>query len=110
MQLAQRVLWPVLDPVGRLTDALADPARRERTVLIVLAAFAVAWTIYGVIAKSSQGTQIDAAEIVAWSHHLALGYAKHPLPRRLIAKLTSSFLGFAGKPERYLIMIVPPAK
>ena len=45
---------------------------------IVLAAYAAIWTLYGVIAKACQDMQIDAAEIVAWSHHLAFGYAKHP--------------------------------
>ena len=57
---------------------MTDPARRERTALIVLAAYAVVWTLYGVIAKSSQDMQPDAAELLAWSQHLAFGYAKHP--------------------------------
>ncbi len=74
MQLARRVV----DSVERLTGALADPARRERTALMVLAGYAAIWTLYGIIAKSSHDMQIDAAELVAWSHHLALGYAKHP--------------------------------
>jgi len=78
MEFARRVVRPVLDPAERLTGVLADPARGERTALLVLAAYAAVWTLYGVIAKSSQDMQIDAAEIVAWSHHLALGYAKHP--------------------------------
>lgn len=68
----------VLRPIERLVDALIDPARRERMALIVLAAYAIVWTLYGVIAKSSQDMQYDAAEVVVWSHHPALGYAKHP--------------------------------
>jgi 4-amino-4-deoxy-L-arabinose transferase-like glycosyltransferase len=67
-----------LRPVARLVGALADPARRERTLLIVLAAYVVIWTLYGVLAKASQDMQVDAAELVAWAHHPALGYAKHP--------------------------------
>ena len=47
-------------------------------MLIVLAAYAVIWTLYGVLAKAIQDVQSDAAELVAWSHHLELGYAKHP--------------------------------
>lgn len=67
-----------LKPIERLVDALANPARRERTALIVLAGYAAVWTLYAVIAKSSQDVQQDSAELVAWSHHLALGYSKHP--------------------------------
>lgn len=67
-----------LKPIERLIDALTDPARRERTAMAVLAIYAVAWTLYGVIAKSSQDVQFDAAELVGWSREPALGYAKHP--------------------------------
>jgi hypothetical protein len=48
MEFARRVIRPILDPVERLTDALADAARRERTALLVLAAYAAVWTLYGV--------------------------------------------------------------
>ena len=65
-------------PTERLVEALADPARRERTVLGVLAAYFVMWTLYGVIAKSSQDLHVDSAELAGWSHHMVLGYAKHP--------------------------------
>ncbi len=68
----------LLQPVARLVDALADPARRERTVLAVLAVYVAIWTLYGVIAKASQDVQFDAAELVTWAQHPALGYAKHP--------------------------------
>jgi 4-amino-4-deoxy-L-arabinose transferase-like glycosyltransferase len=67
-----------LKPIERLVSALIDPARRERTALIVLAAYVTVWTLYGVIAKSSQDMNQDAAELVSWSHHLAFGYSKHP--------------------------------
>lgn len=39
---------------------------------------------------------------------IAKAIAGNPPPRRLIVTLTRSFLDIAGKPERYLIMIVPP--
>jgi hypothetical protein len=67
-----------LEAVGRLIDALVDPLQRERTALLVLAAYIVVWTLYGVLAKASQDMQVDAAELVAWGYHPALGYAKHP--------------------------------
>ncbi len=73
MEFARRVLRPYLGPVERLVDALTDPARRERTALAVLAAYAATWTLYGVLSKAAQGVQSDTAELVDWSHHLALG-------------------------------------
>ncbi len=74
-----RDAWPgAFSPIERLIDALVDPKRRERTALIVLAAYVFFWTLYGVIAKSSQDLQEDAAELVSWSHHLEWGYSKHP--------------------------------
>lgn len=72
MEFARRVIRPILDPVERLTDALADAARRERTALLVLAAYAAVWTLYGVIAKACQDMQIDAAEIMVWSSATSL--------------------------------------
>jgi 4-amino-4-deoxy-L-arabinose transferase-like glycosyltransferase len=77
MEFARRVFRPFLGRVERLVDALTDPARRERTALAVLAAYAAIWTLYGVLSKAAQGVQSDTAELVDWSHHLAPGYAKH---------------------------------
>jgi len=74
----RRTLRDWLRPIEQLVDALADPARRQRTVLIVLAGYVAVWTLYGVLAKASQDMQVDAAELVVWSRHLAFGYSKHP--------------------------------
>jgi 4-amino-4-deoxy-L-arabinose transferase-like glycosyltransferase len=68
----------LLGPVERLTDALTDPARRERTAVWVLLAYTAVWTLYGVLAKASQDLHFDMVEVVAWSRELALGYPKHP--------------------------------
>jgi hypothetical protein len=62
----------------RLFDALIDPARCERTMAILLAAYAAVWTLYGVIAKGSQDIHFDMGEIVSWSHEVVLGTSKHP--------------------------------
>jgi 4-amino-4-deoxy-L-arabinose transferase-like glycosyltransferase len=59
-------------------NALINPARRERTVLISLGVYVVLWTIYGSIAKGSQGLHYDMTEVIAWSRDLSLGYLKHP--------------------------------
>jgi 4-amino-4-deoxy-L-arabinose transferase-like glycosyltransferase len=66
------------DLTGRYLEALTDAQRRERTVIATLAGYAGIWALYGALAKASQDVQIDAAELVAWSRHLAIGYAKHP--------------------------------
>jgi len=65
-------------PLGRLLDALCDPKRRERTVVLVLAAYCVAWTVYAVLAKASQDIHFDMGEMVAWSREIVLGTPKHP--------------------------------
>jgi 4-amino-4-deoxy-L-arabinose transferase-like glycosyltransferase len=65
-------------PAERLLAALVDPARRERTVIVVLVAYVAVWTLYGVLAKASQDLHTDMTEMVAWSRELAFGYPKHP--------------------------------
>ena len=83
---------PRLKAIERLTGALSDPARRERTMLAVLASYVVVWTLYGVLAKASQDMQVDAAELLAWARHPAFGYAKHPpLAAWLVAAWFSIF-------------------
>ena len=71
-----------LEPLDRLStsivDGLCDPARRRRVAFILVCVYAAAWTIYGVIAKSSQDINADMAEQVVWSREPALGYPKHP--------------------------------
>jgi len=72
----------VFDPLGRaaarLQAALTDPARRERSVVVALAAYVVLWAIYGTVTKAPQGLHPDMTELVAWSRDLAPGYLKHP--------------------------------
>ena len=68
---ASRLLEPLI-------DALTDPERRDRSVLAVLVAYLLTWTLYGVIAKSSQDLHTDMTELIVWSRNLALGYPKHP--------------------------------
>src|SRR5712671_362176 len=64
--------------IERLFDALADPARRERTVVAVLLGYVALWTLYGAIAKGSQDIHADMSEQFALGRELALGYPKHP--------------------------------
>ncbi len=70
--------FPPRDPFARLYDALIDPMRCERAMALVLAGYAVVWTLYGAIAKSSQDLNPDMGEVAAWSHEVVLGSPKHP--------------------------------
>jgi hypothetical protein len=62
----------------RLLDALADPRRAERTMLVLLAVYCVVWTLYGIVAKGSQDVHFDMGEMVAWSREISWGTVKHP--------------------------------
>src|SRR6266699_6085066 len=64
--------------IERLFDALADPARRERTAVAVPLDYVALWTLYGTIAKGSQDIHADMSEQFALGRELALGYPKHP--------------------------------
>jgi 4-amino-4-deoxy-L-arabinose transferase-like glycosyltransferase len=61
-----------------LRDALTGPARRGRTLALTLAGFAALWTLYGVLAKASQGVHFDMAELSELARHPAFGDAKSP--------------------------------
>jgi 4-amino-4-deoxy-L-arabinose transferase-like glycosyltransferase len=83
---------PKTQPLERLLDSLLDPARGERTVLALLAAYAAIWSIYGAIAKSSQDIHFDMGEMIAWSREVTFGTPKHPpLPAWLVRAWFSVF-------------------
>jgi 4-amino-4-deoxy-L-arabinose transferase-like glycosyltransferase len=58
--------------------ATTDKRRLDPIVLMGLAFYCVAWTLYGVLAKGSQDAHFDMVEMVAWSRDIGLGTAKHP--------------------------------
>jgi 4-amino-4-deoxy-L-arabinose transferase-like glycosyltransferase len=64
--------------LGRLLDALVDPARRERAAVLLLAAYCAVWSLYGAIAKGSQDIHFDMGEMVAWARDAGIGTPKHP--------------------------------
>jgi hypothetical protein len=72
---------------GSLIDGLCDPRRRRCVALALICAYAVAWTLYGVISRSSQDINADMAEQVIWARNLALGYPKHPPFLTYVVKL-----------------------
>jgi 4-amino-4-deoxy-L-arabinose transferase-like glycosyltransferase len=82
-------------PFAGIVDGLCDPKRSRRTTLLLVIAFAAAWTIYGVIAKSSQDINGDMAEMVIWARAPALGYPKHPPLLAYVVKLWFSVFPLA---------------
>ncbi len=52
--------------------------------MVALAAYALVWTLYGTIAKSSQGLHPDMTELVAWSRDLAWGFKHPPLAAAIV--------------------------
>ena len=97
-----------LAAAARLRNALVDPAGRELTMLLALAAYLLVWTIYGTIAKSSQGLHADMTELVAWSRDLAWGY-KHPPLAAAIVRLWFSAFPVAEWSYYLLAMLTPTA-
>jgi 4-amino-4-deoxy-L-arabinose transferase-like glycosyltransferase len=92
--------------IGRLHGALSDPARRERSVVLALAVYVAVWTLYGTIAKSSQGLHDDMIELLDWSQHLALGY-KHPPFAACVVRLWFTVFPVAGWSYYLLAMLMP---
>jgi len=87
--------------------ALIDPASAERTVLLSLAFYAVLWTIYGTIAKGSQGLHADMTELIAWSRDLSLGYLKHPPLAAWIVRLWFGIFPLTESSYYLLAMLMP---
>src|SRR5262245_35950015 len=76
----------VLAVFERIIATFCDPARRYRTALIAALVYAGIWTLYAIVAKSSQGINADLGEMVVWARNLAWGYPKHPpLPAWILA-------------------------
>jgi 4-amino-4-deoxy-L-arabinose transferase-like glycosyltransferase len=68
----------LLAPFERMLVALNDPARRERAVFWLLAAYCATWSLYGALAKGSQDIHFDMGEMVVWSREAGIGTPKHP--------------------------------
>jgi 4-amino-4-deoxy-L-arabinose transferase-like glycosyltransferase len=88
-------------------NALINPARRERTVLLSILLYAVLWAIYGTIAKGSQGLHSDMTEVIVWSRDLSLGYLKHPPLAAWVARTWFSVLPVAEWSYYLLAMLMP---
>src|SRR3974390_370789 len=97
----------LLHLIDALRSALIDPARRERSVLLALAAYTLLWALYGTITKSSQGLSPDMTELVAWSRDLSFGYFKHPPLAAWLVRAWFSLLPVAEWSYYLLAMLMP---
>jgi 4-amino-4-deoxy-L-arabinose transferase-like glycosyltransferase len=70
-----------------LYAALIDPARRKRAAIGTLLSYLLLWTLYAVVAKSSQDFHVDMAELIVWSRDLAFGFRKHPPLAAMVVSL-----------------------
>jgi len=78
MRYSSGVSALLLTPAKKVLSALADPARQNFSVLVVLGCYVILWTTYAVVSKSTQDIHPDTGELLTWSNELALGYWKHP--------------------------------
>jgi len=97
----------LFQPIDALRAALTDPARRERNIVLVLAVYAVLWTIYGTVTKSGQGLHPDMTELLDWSRDLSLGYLKHPPFAAWLVRLWFTVFPVAGWSYYLLAMAMP---
>ena len=97
----------LLSSIDRLRAALTDPKRCERAVLVSLAVYTALWTLYGTIAKSSQGLHPDMTEQIAWSRDLAWGYKHPPLAAAIAWAWFSAFP--VAEWSFYLLAMLMPA-
>ena len=104
---AVKTSWLVRSPFKRLIVALLEPARTDRTVVLLLIGYAASWTVYGSIARSSQDLHPDVTELIAWSHDLSLGYLKHPPLAVWLVRLWLSVLPLTDFTFYLLAMLMP---
>jgi 4-amino-4-deoxy-L-arabinose transferase-like glycosyltransferase len=91
----------------RFFGPLSDAARRNRAMLVLLAGYATAWSLYAIIARSSQDIHPDMAELISWSRDLSLGYLKHPPLAAWLVWLWFSVFPFTDWAYYLLAMLMP---
>src|SRR4249919_1294312 len=64
--------------VQKGVTALAISKHKHWVLVCILSAYAVAWTIYAIVTKSTQDIHPDTGEFVAWSSDIEWGTPKHP--------------------------------
>jgi 4-amino-4-deoxy-L-arabinose transferase-like glycosyltransferase len=69
----------IVAAADRLLGIPIDPARRERAVIWLLAAFVAAWTSYGVISHAGQDVHYDVGQLVGVSRDFSVGFYHPPM-------------------------------
>jgi len=87
--------------------ALIDKSRNDRAMLLWLMLYALMWTLYGSIARSSQDLHPDMVELIAWSRDLSLGYVKHPPLAAWVVWLWFSLVPLSDLSFYLLAMLMP---
>src|SRR5262245_36134070 len=73
-----KIVALICKPFDHFCTALIDRSRANRAMLVWLVLYALTWTLYASIARSSQDLHPDMVELIAWSRDLSFGYLKHP--------------------------------
>jgi hypothetical protein len=97
----------LVDPFERLRRALLDETRCNRIMLLLFIGYAVTWTLYGSMARSSQDLHPDMTELIAWSRDLSLGYIKHPPLAAWLVRLWFSIVPLTDFSFYLLAMLMP---
>ncbi len=69
----------IVAAADRLLGILIDPARRERAVIWLLAAFTAAWTLYAIISHAGQDVHYDMGQLVGVSRDFSVGFYHPPM-------------------------------
>jgi Dolichyl-phosphate-mannose-protein mannosyltransferase len=93
--------------IARLVEVLCDETRCGRVMPLVLIGYALTWTLYGTIAKSSQDLHPDMVELISWSRDLSLGYPKHPPLGAWLVRLWFDVLPLTDWAFYLLAMVMP---
>lgn len=102
-----RVVHSAWNSIARLAGVLREPSRHERAILLLLAGYALIWTAYGSIAKSSQDLHPDMVELISWSRDLSLGYPKHPPLGAWLVRLWFDLFPLDDWAFYFLAMLMP---
>ena len=118
----------ILKPAERLTDALTDPARRERAMAAALFLYCAIWSLYGAdkpstlaeyspylspwaddarIARDGMAIMCEAGDPTCLKA-VEIFSAISPGGRRAEVTLTRGWLGFESAPRRFTIATIPP--
>jgi hypothetical protein len=102
-----KIVALICKPFEQLCAALTDRSRANRAMLLWLVLYALTWTLYGSIARSSQDLHPDMVELLEWSRDLSLGYLKHPPLAAWLVRLWFSLFPLNDVSCYLLAMLMP---